>query len=170
MKKFCLTLMVVMVSVMMIGCGARDNGGGHRDFLVLNNIRTDWQGFDVDGDVVRINSHAELQDYIRSYDDWEHFGAVDMHGNAVRPEYFNILETQFPASFFSSFYLVIVRAVATSGSIQHSVTRIDPDGTIHISQNIPEAGTDDMASWSLIIRLPRSFNPDTFNVACGCPI
>jgi len=70
-------------------------------------------------------------------------------------EYTNAI-SKYSDNFFTNNFLVIVLLEENSGSNRHKVERVNPNGDIIIKQLIPEIGTADMATWSIIIELENS--------------
>ncbi|MDR2577312.1 MAG: hypothetical protein LBC70_00675 [Chitinispirillales bacterium] len=66
--------------------------------------------------------------------------------------------------YFADNYLVIVGLTEGSGSIRHEVEKICKNGEIVINRLIPEIGTADMASWSIIIERNNCFQVEQFHV------
>lgn len=67
-------------------------------------------------------------------------------------------------NYFADNFLVIVLLEENSGSNRHKVESVDRNGDIVIEQLIPEIGTSDMATWSIIIELNNSFKLERYQV------
>lgn len=69
---------------------------------------------------------------------------------------------QYSAEFFASSALIAVVLEENSGSVSHMVESVLPCGSgweIHISRQVPEAGTCDMAGWLILIETDPVFSP-----------
>ena len=66
-------------------------------------------------------------------------------------------------AYFDENYLVILRLMEGSGSVRHTVERIEENGDIIISRTRPEIGTADMAEWHILIGISRVYQPPRFN-------
>ena len=100
-----------------------------------------------------ISSINDLNQYTRNlnnYSFWE-------------TEYTNAI-SKYSDSYFADNFLVIVLLEEPSGSNRHKVERLNPNGDIIIKQLIPEMGTADMATWSIIIELSNSFKLQQYRV------
>ncbi len=64
-------------------------------------------------------------------------------------------------AWFGTHQLLIVLLEEGSGSVRHAVTKVMAGGepVIEIDRLIPEAGTDDMAEWHILIETDRLFDP-----------
>jgi hypothetical protein len=71
---------------------------------------------------------------------------------------------KYSDDFFAGNYLVIVLLGEGSGSIRHKVERVDTNGDIVITRQLPEIGTADMAAWNIIIELNNDFKPEQYQV------
>jgi len=77
-------------------------------------------------------------------------------------EFADAIQT-YTDAFFDENYLVILRLMEGSGSVRHTVERIEENGDIIISRTRPEIGTADMAEWHLLIGISRVYQPPRFN-------
>jgi len=132
-----------------------DNSGP--DFPIVPNaqyIRGQYF-YGAQPDFTVISSRYELDQYnentvIRIYgndgrDIWQHNSS------------FLEATAQYDDDYFANNFLIIAGFVETSGSIRHKVERIDENGEVHISRLLPSLGTDDMASWSIVIELDNKY-------------
>ena len=65
-------------------------------------------------------------------------------------------------SFFAENFLVLVNLIESSGSIGHRVEKIDESGKIYINRLVPEIGTADMASRTIVIELNRNHRAEQY--------
>ena len=77
---------------------------------------------------------------------------------------------QYDDAWFSTHTLLVAVLEESSGSVGHTVTRVEKTaphaGTVEIKRDVPEVGTCDMAEWHILIELPAgTFAPtDTIEV------
>ena len=86
----------------------------------------------------------------------------DGYGNIIPDYNFLSVIERYSDDFFANNFLVIVSLTEGSGSIRHEVERIDDNGDIVINRLLPEVGTDDIASWSIIIELNNNLKIEQF--------
>ena len=72
---------------------------------------------------------------------------------------------RYDDAWFSSHTLLLAVLEEGSGSVRHTVTRVEKTaphaGTVAIKRDVPEVGTCDMAYWHILIELPAG----TFDAA-----
>ena len=65
---------------------------------------------------------------------------------------------QYDDAWFASHTLLIAALEENSGSVRHTVTRVEKTaphaGTVEIKRSVPEVGTCDMAYWHILIEIP----------------
>jgi hypothetical protein len=107
-----------------------------------------------------VSSTDELEEYYEK----NRIKMYDGQGNQVPDENFLKAIEPYCANYFSDNFLVIVGLTEGSGSIRHRVVRIYENGDILIERLVPEVGTADMASWSILIELNNSFKKEQYQL------
>ena len=183
MKRFLIMLLVTTVLMSMafvIGCGSKSTepiftGGLLPHEFDVHCVNTRWFhsvhsqhgiGFENILEPVLIKDLSELKAYLKRYEGIECFGMWDMYWNPIRPYYFDVLEQTFTEEFFSKRYLLMIRTYERSTPNYYDVKKIDADGTIHFEW-ISGNGMA-MDSNTILIKLPRSFRPKSFNIELSC--
>lgn len=100
-----------------------------------------------------ISSMNELNQYTRNFNRGSHW--LTEYENAI---------SKYSDSYFRDNFLLIVLLEENSGSNRHKVERVDKNGDIIIERLIPEIGTSDMATWSIIIELNNNLKLDKYNI------
>lgn len=123
------------------------------------NVRTDGFFYYADTGyphVVVIDSKEAAREYYLSmvphdFDD----GEPTLSTGALKP----LVGDEYTEDFFANNYLVYVILEEPSGSISHTVESVRMSQAerlmIAIRRDVPEAGTDDMAYWHIVLELPR---------------
>jgi hypothetical protein len=125
-------------------------------------IRLFGRPFDYNEYPIIISSRNELTQYYEYYKD------IDLSLNTppdlvtISHNFADLIE-RYPDDFFLNRYLVIFYRAENSGSIRHSVERVENNGDIIINRRSPIGQTMDMASWMIIIELEKGFKPEHFN-------
>ena len=113
-----------------------------------------------------IDSLQELKDY---YNTWHEVFDLERKEKVYSDTTIGFLDAcdKYDAAYFEKGYLVFVLLEEGSGSIRHEVTgsTISSNGElgVYIDTIVPEAGTDDMAEWHIILELDREFAVETEN-------
>ena len=107
-----------------------------------------------------VSSTNEIEEYYEKHRKriWDETGKLVPDLN-----FLNAIE-KYNDNFFSDNFLVIIGITEGSGSIGHRVVRVYENGDILIKRLLPEAGTADMASWSIIIELKNDLKDRQFNL------
>ena len=105
-----------------------------------------------------IHSLQELNDY---YTTWHGVFDLERKEQVYSDTTIGFLDAcdRYDEAFFEENYLIFVLLKEGSGSIRHAVRSVtqteDKLIAISIGRNVPEAGTDDMAQWHIMIELSR---------------
>lgn len=117
----------------------------------VSRVRTDTQwGENLHGDATYIVSESSMKQYIDDNEDVFNF----TQGNPS----FEALTHSYDEDFFADSLIVLITYEENSGSITHEIEQMTVEnGTLHIDVKriIPEAGTDDMAAWHLVVELSK---------------
>jgi len=125
----------------------QENQGSQSDLIAFNAqyIRGSYSSSLNQGNTTVVTSMSELNPYFRTN-----------RTNAIE---------KYNDNFFADNFLVIVSLIETSGSIRHEVKSVSANGDILINRLVPGIGTADMAAWSIIIELNKSFTTRQFKVS-----
>jgi hypothetical protein len=138
--------------------GGKANNGGTD--LPAQYIRGQWASDTQYPVITVVSSKSELEQYYEK----TKMLLIDGYGNELPDtDYLNAIE-KYSDDFFAGNYLVIVLLSENSGSIRHKVEKIDANGDIVITRQLPEMGTADMAAWNIIIELNNDFKPEQYQV------
>jgi len=119
----------------------------------VENFRTEpLVGYPEEGieEIFWIESLSELETYVKEYEDIFNFDWDD-------PSFREHIE-QYDEDFFAENHLFFVVVDEPSGSIRHGVEEITAEEdvlNIHMSRDIPDVGTWDMAAWHVVIELDK---------------
>lgn len=125
-------------------------------------IRTDGYHEDVEYPVVKIiHSVDELNAYYNANKDKYN---LERRSNPASDSTIGFLDAcdKYDAAYFEDQILVMVLLEEGSGSIRHHVDNVKTgsDGKLYVSirRDVPEAGTDDMAEWHILIEPEKDVN------------
>jgi len=122
-------------------------------------LRTNFSHYEAPS-VVIISSASELERYYEEHK----LRLYDVHGNLLPDGDFLDAIADYTDAFFLENVLVVAELVERSGSNRHRVERIDESGNIFIERLLPEMGTADMASWSIVIEIDRSLKAERYEI------
>ena len=103
-------------------------------------------------------SQQNLSDY---YNTWHEVFDLERREQVYSDTSIGFLDAcdRYDEAFFETHYLIFVLLEEPSGSIRHEVQSVeqtqDDKLSISIDHQVPEAGTDDMAQWHIILELSR---------------
>jgi len=161
MKKAIITGLILLVITMFAACANKDNipsdvclsSNGGQLTPSVQYIRI-GSGFGPMNPICTvISSVNELEIYTGNFDKnlfWE-----TSYTDAV---------AKYTGNYFTDNFLVIVLLEENSGSNRHEVEKVEANGDIIINRLIPEIGTADMATWTIIIELNNSYKLEKFQV------
>ena len=105
-----------------------------------------------------MDSEQDLSDY---YNTWHEVFDLEPREQVYSDSTIGFLDAcdRYDEAFFETHYLIFVLLEEPSGSIRHQVQSVeqtqDEKLSISIDHQVPEAGTDDMAQWHIILELSR---------------
>ena len=105
-----------------------------------------------------MESQQDLSDY---YNTWHEVFDLEPREQVYSDTTIGFLDAcdRYDEAFFETHYLIFVLLEEPSGSIRHEVQSVeqtqDEKLSISIDHQVPEAGTDDMAQWHIILELSR---------------
>lgn len=140
-------------------------------------IRTDGSGAVLFPSIQIIHSLQQLQDY---YSTWHEVFDLERKDKVYSDTTVGFLDAcdRYDETFFEKNYLIFVLLEEGSGSVRHEVSSIrqteDEKIAISVDRKVPEAGTDDMAQWHIILELSRDAlvenADDTVLYVMGSPV
>lgn len=138
---------------------------GHPD---VNILRDGWFGFNIDYDYTKtyeenilvVTSKSEYDALIENYINKQDIGRipnVDVF-NGNKDQVIESLQANYDEAFFETSNLVMLALVEGSGSIRHLVSDVIVDDIsikVEMLRMIPYIGTDDMAYYTLYLKVPK---------------
>ncbi|GBU22855.1 hypothetical protein R80B4_02767 [Fibrobacteres bacterium R8-0-B4] len=137
--------------------GQRSDGG--ETAVNAQYIRTDNFDYDRESpDIAIISSRGSLNSYYEA----NRRMTWDGYGNVLPDEYFLRSIEKYSDDYFADSSLVIVRLLATSGSIRHKVESVGENGDIVIDRLLPGEGTADIAIWHILIEIGNNSKAEQY--------
>jgi len=145
MKKIVLSMIVLVFSLTLLACGKDSDDAESIDFEfhVFRN-----SGVETHGDPTRIMNPIKLGDYITE------------HGISGG-EFYDFVSKHYTTDFFIENYIVFVTVVGSAGE-SFVVENVKSNGNIYITRR--QAIFPNIEIYVIIIELPKTFVPTTFNV------
>ncbi len=77
------------------------------------------------------------------------------------------LAKEYNEAFFGDYDLVLIPRVGNSGSVRHTAKVLEENGrvVVDVTAEVPEIGTADMASWFILVPVPKDMVKDGTPVA-----
>ena len=145
LKSISLFSMLLVVSLVLVACGGNGGNASNVDFE-FHAFRN--SGVEDAGDIARIMNATELASYLSKHD-------------ISDGDFYDFIAEHYTIDFFAQNYIVFA-SLAGGGGDTFVVENVKSNGNIYVNQS-PGILTN-VETWVVVIELPRTVDPTTFNI------